>query len=175
MTLQEIIKSKGEEKIKAKESKNDKFKRKSKEVEEYIVKNYGRRIKKMCDVMKMIRDYDPELWETIRPERFRGAWGKNTKSTDYFFTNGIEHCLGFYDSLEAIGQEAGGANGDVDFKVTEYSCTFEMRGPDDDSHINFWSRTCAMDFGKKYVAFENRFRAFVNEHYGDWAYDIETI
>ena len=104
--LEDIIKARGEERTQSKLSREDAYVKHSVELCSQIIRDYGERVGKMLDVMKMIKDNDPELWKIIRCEKFDHIEGY--KSPIYFYTNGWSHQLGFFVELNAIGYEAGG-------------------------------------------------------------------
>lgn len=171
MSLEELIKAKGDERISNKILRNDAFKQESVKLRDEIITKYGDRIDKMITTMNLIKDTDPVLWKTICPHAFVSVRDAH-KSPNYFFTDGIYHHLGFYRNLSSIGYEAGGCCGDVDFIVTKNTCDFEMRGPEDGEYINYFSRECAKSFGKDFEKFETKFSTFINTQYGDGAYDL---
>lgn len=168
--LQMIIKAKGDERIANKLSEVDAFKQETLNIHDSIINKYGKRVEKAIAVMNMIRLNDTELWEQIRSEKFDHLNAYN--KPNYFFTDGWSHTLGFYKGLNAIGCEAGGACGGVNFVVTGKTCEFEIRNPVESKYVNLWSRDVAKRFSKSFEKFETRFRNFINEQYGDGAYDL---
>ena len=168
--LQAIIQSKGAERVQLEQLRTENFDNETIELKKHIIETYGKRVGKMISIMKMIRENDPELWKCIRYERFDKLHAY--KNPDYFFTDYWAHHLGFFSDLSAIGNEAGGACGNLDFMVTENDCIFEMRGLTEARYINFWSRDCAKRFDDNFKQFEQRFKDFVNNHYGDGVYDL---
>lgn len=167
--LKDIIKTKGLERETAKQNRIDNYLKESDELQTQIIETYGKRVSKALKVIKTIKTYDPELWKLICYEKFQFDTYAY-KNPTYFFTNGINHCLGFTRDLGSIGNEGGGACGNIDFLVTETSCTFDKTNTD-----NAWSRDCAKRFLKNFDAFETRFKDFVNKHYGDNVYDTYEV
>lgn len=162
-SLEEIIKAKGNERIANEISKQEAFERETEEIRNNIINNYCPRVSKALKVMRTIRSNDPLLWKKICPQNFDTL--NAYKKDDYFFSDGWAHTLGFFGSLDSIGNVAGGACGSMNFVVTENDCRFATDG-------NLWSRGCAKRFFDSFEEFETRFRNFVNEQYGDNAYDL---
>lgn len=166
--LQMIIKAKGNERMEDEQKKADDFYNESVRIRDHIISTYGKRVGKMLSVMRTIRDNDPLLWNEIKYDKFIMDFHRCKKPT-YFYTSGIEHNLGFKRNLSAIGQEGGGANGQYDFIVTEDSCEFNMY---DNEQYGNWTREKAKNFDNSFPSFEHRFIEFINNQYGENAYNM---
>lgn len=171
--LTEMIKAKSNERINNQNAYESNLKAGFISLRDSLLKNYGERVTKMLNIMKAIRDNDPLLWKLIKPEKFIGTstYTDLQKLPYYFYTNGIHHHLGFFRNLEAIGYEAGGCCGDINFSIDGTTCVFETRTSSEYPYVNEFSRKCAKDFAKEFDAFEEKFKAFINAQYGENAYD----